>query len=358
MSASAVTLSYVMNGADNVLLVEGEIVEGDAQKLEEYILITKGDYEPDFRIALNSGGGNLVEGIKMGLVIRKHNLSTSIGAINKNFDFEKSRVNPTWYLGVVDETDDSMCASACAYAFLGGANRFITSDYKLGLHQFYSEQGSTMAPSDDVFDNALSDAQELMGLLVMYISHLGDVDFNVLVEAVTAKPNDMNWLTLIEAKKLKIISYDNYEDFYLEPYKKGIVAVSRVKDSNSGYDTSLEDRISQATFFCRDSDFILMLSSDLLEDEFNWNYEIDGTWWLEYKNGNKEQFVTASFARIFNSRVYLDIDASFLNNQLQNLTGLTVWLSTARSKGNLSFEKQLSPFEIRLIESTKDFCIN
>jgi hypothetical protein len=302
----------VVGGADNAIVVEGEIVEGDALRLRR-LLEEQGAGVGGYRIAFNSPGGNLVEGLKLGVTIREFGLSTSIGTIDRTFEVVKSEVERNTFFGVVEETEESFCASACAYAFLGGASRYILNDYKIGFHKFYFDGGNSAILDQSSINDTLSDAQELMGALVFYLSHLGDIDTNILLEAIAADAEEMNWLSNSDAIKYKIIQNDHYEEFYLEPYKTGIVAASRIKDSSDGYRTELEDIVAQATFFCKSDDFILMLSSALGDDFLSLNHgQVSAEWLIELNNGQRLNIKSISSVRLFERNVYLDIDANFL----------------------------------------------
>ena len=101
-----------------------------------------------------------------------------------------------------------------------------------------------------------------------------------------------------------------------------------------------------------------MLSSDLLTNDYDWDFEIEANWWWTLQNGEKETHVSMAQARAFNGRVYMDIDADLFRKKLPELTSFLVWLRVARAMGNFSFEKDITPFEISLIESTNRFCIN
>src|ERR1700694_4156912 len=69
---------------------------------------------------LDSPGGNLFEGMKLGRVIRKHSLFTTVGKINPK---PKGDVLP------------AHCLSACTLAFLGGEFRFWKDGSIFGVHR-------------------------------------------------------------------------------------------------------------------------------------------------------------------------------------------------------------------------------
>jgi hypothetical protein len=99
----------------NAILALGDIVEGDADRLRSILraLPTK----PNTAIYLGSSGGNLYEGIRLGVLFRQSRVKT-----------------------VIEGGHD--CASACAIAFLGGTDnsgapwRSSSTNSRLGFHAF------------------------------------------------------------------------------------------------------------------------------------------------------------------------------------------------------------------------------
>jgi ATP-dependent protease ClpP protease subunit len=63
----------------------------------------------DIKIYLNSKGGRALDGIKLGRLFRKYNIEASVGS-------------------------GQLCASACAFAFLGAKSRYISNDAELLFH--------------------------------------------------------------------------------------------------------------------------------------------------------------------------------------------------------------------------------
>src|ERR1700761_6882686 len=107
----------------NVVMASGEITHGDADKLVKFLHRNKMDVynlDTDYEIWLSSPGGDLFEGMALGEAIRKSLYTTVVGS-------------------------HSICASACALAFLGGAQRAVTRvgigrvlepGARLGFHGF------------------------------------------------------------------------------------------------------------------------------------------------------------------------------------------------------------------------------
>lgn len=95
----------VRDGDLHILSIEGEIVEGDAAKLFE---AAKSSRTID-RVSLNSQGGDLGEGIILAKLFQSLQLTVYV-------------------------MQESICASACAVAYMGGTTRLIQRGAALGLH--------------------------------------------------------------------------------------------------------------------------------------------------------------------------------------------------------------------------------
>ncbi len=84
----------------------GEVVEGDAQMLRDYLV----DHQEVTSIAFWSGGGLVTEGIEMMEIIKLRGLNTVI-------------------------MDNGVCFSICAFMWLGGSERVVEGNGQLGVHQ-------------------------------------------------------------------------------------------------------------------------------------------------------------------------------------------------------------------------------
>jgi hypothetical protein len=125
-----------------LIRADGVIAPGTADRLRELAkekgLIRGGT------IYLNSAGGSLVEGMKLGKAIRELGLETYIG----------------------DQRKAAYCLSACTLAFLGGVYRSMDNNARYGVHRFYSETGIPHASDLDT-------AQILSADIVNYIKSMG-----------------------------------------------------------------------------------------------------------------------------------------------------------------------------------------
>jgi hypothetical protein len=97
--------------------------EMDLGTTQEFVRFAQKSFSQGARniLVLDSPGGHLIEGIKLGLVLR--------------------RLNTTIFVGNVVERGDrsfaanGSCMSACVYALMGGRRRFVTQGSHVGVHR-------------------------------------------------------------------------------------------------------------------------------------------------------------------------------------------------------------------------------
>ena len=98
-----------------IVLAWGGVGEGDAVRFGAALAAAK----PVLEVQFYSPGGDLLEGMKIGRLIRKHQLATRI-------------------------TSGSWCASACNFMFLGGTVRTIEAGGRFGVHMFSTNQADAL----------------------------------------------------------------------------------------------------------------------------------------------------------------------------------------------------------------------
>jgi hypothetical protein len=142
------TVPSVLGPADAWdIFADGVIDEGASDRLRKFLVAN--DIPGDSSLYLNSNGGSLAEGMRLGRVIREHGLFTYIGRTDSNFS--------NMYAGG--------CYSACSLAFLGDVFRFNNSGSLYGVHRFYSRPGGDSIDSDT--------AQIISAAVVGYIQEMG-----------------------------------------------------------------------------------------------------------------------------------------------------------------------------------------
>ncbi len=142
--------------ADRTIYATGAINKGDADKLAQLVRgkDLKSNFD-DYTVRLNSPSGVLLEGMKIGNVIRDTELET-----------------------LISRGDE--CASACALAFLGGTRRYATGTgigrrmefgASLGFHGFRPATDSFRMESE-----ILSGSRIVTALVLEYAAQLRRVD--------------------------------------------------------------------------------------------------------------------------------------------------------------------------------------
>ena len=135
--------------------------------------------QPGAELILDSPGGDLVDGLKLGLQIRKAGLRTRVA--------DASTTPPS----------SGLCASACAYAFLGGVVRQVDGAARLGVHQF----------GDPSSGGALSAAgtQQLVAVIADYFAAVG-ANLRLETVALRTPPNQIHWLSRHELEALSVVT--------------------------------------------------------------------------------------------------------------------------------------------------------
>ncbi|RRI02313.1 hypothetical protein EH240_12665 [Mesorhizobium tamadayense] len=188
------------------IVAEGTIVGDSSSKFLDYLTQRFGS--PDKAVSLtvhfNSPGGDVLEAIKIGRIIREWGLDTSIG-----------KTTGVLRDGLVysDFPSPGVCASACAYAVLGGSKRYLSdARSKLGVHQHYSPKSveKPLELTASAVDRSLD--QLFTAIILEYVVSMG-VDPEYAVLAQSTSPFEMRWLTEEERTDLQA---DNTADQYSE----------------------------------------------------------------------------------------------------------------------------------------------
>ena len=158
--AAEITLLSGSNAEVTLIGVEGEFVTGDETKFAELAVA-----HPKAMVLFNSPGGDLATGIGIGKDIRLKGFLTYVPS------------------GMI-------CASACGLAWLGGVQRFMELDSKIGFHSaFNADDGQTSGPANAIVGS--------------YLSQLG-LSENAIIYVTEAAPTSMNWMTYEDAMKFGI----------------------------------------------------------------------------------------------------------------------------------------------------------
>lgn len=127
-SAQALEFSLHKNNSRTLtaILATGSIGEGDTDRLRSYL--SKLTVRNNVAVYLSSPGGNLYEGMRLGIFFKNSRIKT---VVEGGYD----------------------CASACALAFLGGTDsagrtwRSSSDNSRLGFHAFRGVQNMAISPN-------------------------------------------------------------------------------------------------------------------------------------------------------------------------------------------------------------------
>ena len=201
---------------------DGEI---NSRTVEDFIAFI--DQNPEWlpkRVRLNSPGGDLFEGIEFGEELRRRGFSTEVGNHEVDLDWLDTG---SW---IFTRRTPGFCASACAYAFMGGVERRIDDGSEIGVHQF-SPAHNTAETNDEtpLVESGLE--QEVTSILLSYVLKMG-VDGRILVKAGLSSPDEMYWIGRGEEARLANFIYSPTEwgDWTIETLGEGVIARSERAD--------------------------------------------------------------------------------------------------------------------------------
>lgn len=174
---------FMNNGAIRVF-VDGVIDENTPHQLEG-TLKNLGD---GVWVFLNSTGGSLFAGLNTGRILRKYSSTTYVG----EYSFTgKQKSGPRVY-----DIKPGRCESACAFVFMGGHFRFMSSqESRFGVHRFWSTTGAT--------SNDLDRGQIVTAAIANYLAEM-QIDAELMTYMASAGKSEMNYLNTIMLKKLNI----------------------------------------------------------------------------------------------------------------------------------------------------------
>jgi hypothetical protein len=245
-TAKDMTFEIVYMNHTNVVVADGDITAKTPEAFQAFL-----DTSPfdgfRFVVALNSGGGSLVGGMRLGQMIRESGLDTTVEA----YPPDATTGKPGY------ATRPGQCYSACAIAFLGGVRRAKPEEAKLGFHQFSSAGGSFEVRESVYMTEAVA---QLMGATVLgYILKMGGEPelFTRLSETL---PHEMWEPRTDDLIGLKIITRETFQGFEFEPYGKGVISYAQSAENVAGRSV-----VGQITAYCKAGVPYVLLSALKLE---------------------------------------------------------------------------------------------
>jgi hypothetical protein len=179
----------------NAIQLKGKIDDGDTFDLKVYL--SNLPKKPLVVVYLNSPGGNLREGMRLGRFFFDNKIETSV------------------------ETKTA-CASACALAFLGGRDgttgkphRTKAANSGLGFHSFSREFDNKSYSADDL-KVVVQQTQTQVFLVADYLKSIG-ADRDIVRLMLKAQANQMNYISNDEALALNIRVWDEKRKQLIDP---------------------------------------------------------------------------------------------------------------------------------------------
>lgn len=139
-------------------------------------------------VVLNSPGGDVVAGLRLGRDIRSFGFNTQVG-----------RAQPMPTGGHSMRPGD--CASACTFAFLGGVERYAEDDV-IGVHRFYPGH---LEPDTRVIFRPGDEA--VAAMIKVYAMDMG-VDADFIDYSLSVPPADMEYMSTSELQDMAVVTMD------------------------------------------------------------------------------------------------------------------------------------------------------
>jgi hypothetical protein len=158
----------------------GDIVPETAADFGRFLRTAK--VEPGALMVFNSRGGDLTASLKLGALIRRAGLDTRVQAIDIR--------NEAWFPG-------ARCASACAYAFLGGRIRTVPPDAAYGVHQFQAGDAGGVI--------SVAQSQRVAASILDYLDAL-QISPRLASEALKTDGGRIRWLMQDELRTLGVVA--------------------------------------------------------------------------------------------------------------------------------------------------------
>jgi hypothetical protein len=157
-AAGATFKSVATKDGKTIILLSGEIIEGDADTLKASIKAANDAGKLVSGVRLNSPGGNLLEGLKLADAVRFAKVATNVAG-------------------------NATCASACFLVYAAGATKFANYTAQVGVHGASDKQGEETVASGAATVSMARAAKDL------------GVPAAIIGRMVVTPPNEMVWLT-------------------------------------------------------------------------------------------------------------------------------------------------------------------
>jgi len=321
------------------IVAVGQITAETPARFTEYL--ASQPYVPD-QIVFHSPGGNLAAGLELGRMIRADNFTTNIGQTIRETTYTGTPCN-----GWAEAVWQGVCASACAYAFLGGSTRFIDGPYYpndgnlLGFHQFYTSRANDLegmlsrSEAAEIESSAYSVAQIITGGIVLYAMDMG-IDPRIVAFASATRSDDLYYPTPSEVEELNIATTMGLGEWFMEPYGQGLVTAVRPRRESS--------LLQQVTAFCqaRAREPRILLTMDHANPYFVSAADLPIYGLEVILNGTVHRIGREALdVRLSSPTITISAPAGWLETRIDSLTHLGIRLDAARVMGGFFEEGPL-----------------
>lgn len=194
---------------------QGTIGPGDAARFEAFMRSHYAEYQ-GLRggwLFVNSPGGSLAEGLALGRLARQYGMSVRVAGTVQFEDESVGRELQTYEGGI--------CASACVFILMGGVEREVHEESRVGVHQFNAAGDRSVLEQD-----ALSSAQSIVAELSSYAARMG-VSADLISMASAVPASNMLWLTRRQMERFRLVTtIETVEEveWRLQPQSSSLVA--------------------------------------------------------------------------------------------------------------------------------------
>ena len=203
------TVQSFMGGNAWTIYLDGPIDSEAEQRFQSYVIEHK---IPNYSfVILNSPGGNLFQGIKLGRLFRQHDFRTDVG-ISRSVPPKPFEYGPGY------------CYSACTLAYLGGHFRFLSKGSHYGVHRF-------SFPVTSANDTDL--AQISSAAIVEYLREM-KIDSEFFSTMTQASPSEIVEPSVEVLKELNVVNFGFDKPVWTVESRNGLVYLKGQRDTEYG----------------------------------------------------------------------------------------------------------------------------
>jgi hypothetical protein len=189
----------LLNGSHHYYVYgTGEILDGDAERFLKALQSSQVSSTDDIFLFLDSPGGSLSEGIKLGGAISDFNVKTYVG--------RQTSDDPLKPL-------PGQCSSACVFAYLGGSYRYLDDGSDLGVHQFAISDNNIQAGT------AIAISQIAAAQVIEFIKK-SRADTKLFTLMTSALPSEIYFVPHDVLRELRVVTDGTWDEDWSFEYNE------------------------------------------------------------------------------------------------------------------------------------------